>query len=83
MPPEASFDGIARVTRAIRDLKRSVRTETREPLGRKIRRWQRLHIPELPPRLRAVRPYDPAWPLRFRDEATRIREAVDAALGPD
>jgi GrpB-like predicted nucleotidyltransferase (UPF0157 family) len=83
MPFEGGFDGIARVTRAIRDLKASVRTEPREPLERKIRRWQRLRLPELPPRLRAVRPYDSVWPVRFRDEASRIRQAADAALGPD
>jgi GrpB-like predicted nucleotidyltransferase (UPF0157 family) len=80
---EGGFEGIARVTRAIRDLKASVPAETREPLERKIRRWQRLRTPELPPRVRAVRPYDPAWPARFREEAARVGRALDAALGPD
>lgn len=83
MPPEAAFDGIARVTRAIRDLKASVRTETREPLERKIRRWQRLSTPDLPPGVRAVRPYDPDWPARFEREAERLRAAFAAALGPE
>jgi len=77
-----TFASIARAARAIRDLRASVRNETREPLERKIGRWQRLRTPELPPRIQSVRPSDPAWPAHFERERARITSGLAGALGP-
>jgi GrpB-like predicted nucleotidyltransferase (UPF0157 family) len=72
---------VRRVARAIRDLKESVTNEMREPIERKLRRWQQLQMPDLAPAVAAVRPYDPAWPVLFARERERLRTALGEEAG--
>ncbi|HEY2294537.1 MAG TPA: GrpB family protein [Thermoanaerobaculia bacterium] len=67
---------VRRIARAIRDLKESVTNEMREPIERKLRRWQQLRMPDLAPEVQAVRPYDPVWPDLFARERERLRAAL-------
>jgi GrpB-like predicted nucleotidyltransferase (UPF0157 family) len=64
--------GVLRAARAVQALKASVRNETREPIERKVRRWQLLRTPSLPECIQAVRPYDLLWPVRFQQERERL-----------
>lgn len=66
-----------RISRMIRAFEVAIQDE-REPIARKIRRWQRLRTPSLPDWAQELRPHDLAWDERFALEASRIR----AALGP-
>lgn len=66
-----------RISRTIREYEATIR-DGREPIARKVRRWQRLRTPRLPDWAQVLRPHDPAWEERFALEAVRIREA----LGP-
>lgn len=68
------------VARAIRELKASVTNEVREPVERKLRRWQQLRMPALVPEVEAVRPYDPAWPARFAAERGRLQEVLSGEV---
>jgi GrpB-like predicted nucleotidyltransferase (UPF0157 family) len=72
---------VRRIARAIRDLKESVTNEMREPIERKLRRWQQLRMPDLAPAVQAVRPYDPAWPTLFTREQERLRAALGEQAG--
>jgi dephospho-CoA kinase len=72
---------VRRVARTIRDFKASVTNELREPVERKLRRWQQLRMPDLAPELQAVRPYDPAWPLLFMHEQARLRAVLGEEAG--
>jgi GrpB-like predicted nucleotidyltransferase (UPF0157 family) len=67
---------VRRIARAIRDLKESVTNEMREPIERKLRRWQQLRMPDLAPAVQAVRPYDPTWPDLFAGERERLRATL-------
>jgi GrpB-like predicted nucleotidyltransferase (UPF0157 family) len=70
----ARMRDLMRVTRAIRDFNATVTNETREPIERKVRRWQHLRMPaQLSPEVQAVRPYNPAWPLLFQAEKARLQ----------
>jgi GrpB-like predicted nucleotidyltransferase (UPF0157 family) len=75
------MDEVRRVARAIRDLKVSVTNEMREPIERKLRRWQQLGMPDLAPEVQAVRPYDPDWPALFAGERERLRGLLGAEVG--
>ncbi|MES1244971.1 MAG: GrpB family protein [Acidobacteriota bacterium] len=66
-----------RISRTIRELEARVQDD-REPIARKVRRWQRLRTPQIPDWAQELRPHDPAWEERFDREAGRIR----GALGP-
>ncbi len=71
---------LVRAARLTRELESSCH-DPREPIVRKIRRMQRVQSPDLPPGVRALRPYDPAWAARFAAEERRLRAALgDAAL---
>jgi GrpB-like predicted nucleotidyltransferase (UPF0157 family) len=72
---------VRRIARAIRDLKESVTNEMREPIERKLRRWQQLRMPDLAPAVQAVRAYDPAWPALFTREQERLRAALGEQAG--
>lgn len=67
-----------RISRTIREFESRVHDD-REPIARKVRRWQRLRAPRLPDWAQELRPHDPAWQERFAREADRLREA----LGPE
>jgi GrpB-like predicted nucleotidyltransferase (UPF0157 family) len=67
---------VLRVARAIREFNASVTNETREPVERKVRRWQQLRMPSLAPQVQAVRPYNPEWPVLFADEKARLQEIL-------
>ncbi|HWM90660.1 MAG TPA: GrpB family protein [Thermoanaerobaculia bacterium] len=64
-----------RISRAIREFEGTIRDD-REPIARKVRRWQRLRAPHVPDWAQELRPHDPAWGERFAREAGRIREAL-------
>ena len=73
---------LLRVTRAIREFNATVTNETREPIERKIRRWQQLRMPALlAAEVQAVRPYDPAWPLLFAGEKERLAAILGGEVG--
>lgn len=81
--PGEGLEGALRVARAIREIKRVVRNETRETIEAKMQRWRLLQAPELPPELQAVVPWDPAWPALFAAEAERLRAGLGAELVAD
>jgi GrpB-like predicted nucleotidyltransferase (UPF0157 family) len=64
-----------RISRTIREFEATVHDD-REPIARKVRRWQRLRTPQVPDWAQELRPHDPAWQERFDREAVRIREAI-------
>ncbi|MBW8876571.1 MAG: GrpB family protein [Acidobacteria bacterium] len=72
---------MVRVARAIRELNASVTNEVREPIERKIRRWQHLRMPDLAPEVKAVRPYDLAWPVLFSGERKRLQALLGGEAG--
>jgi GrpB-like predicted nucleotidyltransferase (UPF0157 family) len=77
----ARMRDLMRVTRAIRDFNATVTNETREPIERKVRRWQHLRMPALlAPEVQAVRPYNPAWPLLFAAEKERLQTMLGAEV---
>lgn len=84
MPPETLPGArLGRVAGALEVLRESGLAEVddpREPVLRKIRRWQRLRHPSLRPRLEERRAHDVRWAGWFEEEAVRLRVAVgDAA----
>ena len=70
---------MARAARLAQELERDCQ-DPREPILGKVRRMQRTRSPELPPRVRALRWYDPAWAERFAGEERRIRAALSGAV---
>ena len=77
----ARMRDLMRVTRAIRDFNATVTNETREPIERKVRRWQHLRMPaQLAPEVQAVRPYNPAWPQLFQAEKARLQTMLGAEV---
>jgi GrpB-like predicted nucleotidyltransferase (UPF0157 family) len=77
----AKMRDLMRVTRAIRDFNATVTNETREPIERKVRRWQHLRMPaQLAPEVQAVRPYNPAWPHLFQGEKERLQTLLGAEV---
>lgn len=70
---------LVRAARLSRELESSCH-DPREPIMRKVRRMQRIQSPELPPAVRALRRYDPAWAARFAAEEARIRAAFGDAV---
>jgi GrpB-like predicted nucleotidyltransferase (UPF0157 family) len=71
---------LARASRLIRELEASAFHDPREPIMSKVRRLQLMRSPELPPPVRALRPYDPAWPSLFAGEERSIRAALGDAV---
>jgi GrpB-like predicted nucleotidyltransferase (UPF0157 family) len=63
---------VMRVAKAIREFNASVTNEVREPIERKVRRWQQLRMPGLAPAVESVRPYDADWPALFSTEKARL-----------
>lgn len=77
----AKMRDLMRVTRAIRDFNATVTNETREPIERKVRRWQHLRMPAgLAPEVQAVRPYNSAWPTLFAAEKERLETLLGAQV---
>lgn len=70
---------LARAARLARELERDCQ-DPREPILGKVRRMQRTRSPELPPRVRTLRSYDPAWAELFAGEERRIRAALGGAV---
>jgi GrpB-like predicted nucleotidyltransferase (UPF0157 family) len=70
---------LARASRLAQELERDCQ-DPREPILGKVRRMQRTRSPELPPRVRALRSYDPAWADLFTGEEHRIRAALGGAV---
>lgn len=70
---------LVRAARLTRELERSCH-DPREAIASKVRRMQRVQSPELPPRVRALRSYDPAWPSLFAVEERRLRAALGNAV---
>lgn len=64
-----------RISRTIREFEARVQDD-REPIARKVRRWQRLRTPDVPEWAQELRPHDPAWEERFDREAGLLREAL-------
>ena len=52
--------------------------DQREPLNKKVQRWQRLETPELPAWAEEVRSHDVCWAELFAAEAGRLRSALGA-----
>jgi GrpB-like predicted nucleotidyltransferase (UPF0157 family) len=71
---------LARASRLIRELEASAVHDPRESIMGKVRRLQLMRSPELPEPVRALRPYDPAWPSLFVGEERRIRAALGSAV---
>lgn len=61
-----------RVARMIREFNAAATNEVREPVERKVRRWQQLRTPALAPEVQTVRAYNPAWPEIFAAERARL-----------
>jgi GrpB-like predicted nucleotidyltransferase (UPF0157 family) len=78
-PGDGKMAEMVRAARLIRELEASCR-DPREPIARKIRRFQTVRSPELPPRVRALRSNDPAWSALFAAEAARIRGLLGEAV---
>ena len=76
---DAKLGALVRAVRLARDLERSCH-DPREPIASKVRRMQRAKSPDLPPRVRALRSYDPAWPSLFAGEERRIRATLGDAV---
>jgi GrpB-like predicted nucleotidyltransferase (UPF0157 family) len=76
---DGKVSALVRAVRLTRDLERSCH-DPREAIASKVRRMQRTKSPDLPPRVRALCSYDPAWPSRFADEERRIRAALGDAV---
>lgn len=73
-----------RIARAIRKFEATVAyDDEREPVGKKVKRWQRARTPELPDWAQEVRPHDPEWKERFEREADALRQAIGADLVDD
>ncbi len=72
---------VVRIARAIRDLNASITNEVREPVERKLRRWQHLRMPALGAEVTTVRPYDPEWPAHFAEESRRLKAALGQEVG--
>jgi len=70
---------LVRAVRLTREIERSCH-DPREPIASKVRRMQRVKSPDLPPRVRALRSYDPAWPTLFAGEEWKIRAALGDAV---
>jgi GrpB-like predicted nucleotidyltransferase (UPF0157 family) len=70
---------MVRAARLLRDLEASY-SDPREPIARKIRRFQSVRSPELPPLVRALRFNDPAWAALFAAEAARLRALLGDAV---
>lgn len=77
--PNAKLQEALRVARAVRKFEATVRySDDREPIGDKVRRWQRLRTPDLPDWAQELRAHDPAWISLCEREAARI----GTRLGP-
>lgn len=76
---DARMGALVRAVRLTRDLERSCH-DPRETIASKVRRMQRVKFPDLPPAVRALRSYDPAWPSLFAVEERRIRAALGDAV---
>jgi GrpB-like predicted nucleotidyltransferase (UPF0157 family) len=72
---------VVQIARAVRDLNASITNEIREPVERKLRRWQYLRMPNLAPEVKAVRPYDPMWPDAVAGESERLRTILGGEVG--
>ena len=73
-----------RIARAIRRFEATVAyDDDREPVGRKVKRWQRARTPELPSWAQEVRPHDPAWAELFARESESIRKALGEKIVDD
>ncbi len=77
MAGEDRMRDMVRVARAIRELNATVTNEVREPIERKVRRWQQLRMPDLAPEVQAVRSYNPRWPDLFAAEKARLEGALE------
>lgn len=76
---DAKMGELVRAARLIRELERSCH-DPREPIASKVRRMQRTKSPDLPPRVRALCSYDPAWASLFAGEEQKIRAALGEAV---
>lgn len=66
-----------RIARAVQRFEATVSyDDQREPIAKKVQRWQRLTTPELPVWAQEVRPHDPSWAERFSREAARLRDGL-------
>jgi hypothetical protein len=70
---------MVRASRLLRELEASY-SDPREPIARKIRRFQSVRSPELPPLVRALRFNDPAWAALFAAEAARLHAMLGDAV---
>jgi GrpB-like predicted nucleotidyltransferase (UPF0157 family) len=69
---------MVRAARLIRELEATCH-DPREPIVKKIKRFQTARNPELPAAVRTLRPFDPAWAELYAAEERRIRELLGAA----
>lgn len=76
MAGEDRMRDMVRVARAIREFNATVTNEVREPIERKVRRWQQLRMPDLAPEVQTVRSYNPEWPALFAAEKARLEAAL-------
>ena len=67
---------ILRYSRVVKELKAKIKTETRERIEDKLKRWQQLSTPELSEDVQAVRDWSPEWAETFQREAERLREGL-------
>jgi GrpB-like predicted nucleotidyltransferase (UPF0157 family) len=71
---------VMRIAKAIREFNATVTNEVREPVERKLRRWQQLRMPALAPEVQAVRPYNPEWPALFAGERARLWTVLEGQV---
>lgn len=67
---------ILHFSRVVKQLKAKIKTETRERIEDKLRRWQQLRTPELSAAVESVSEWDPAWSTLFEAEKQRIYDIL-------
>jgi GrpB-like predicted nucleotidyltransferase (UPF0157 family) len=74
-PPRPRLQSVLESVRLLKKIPPEVRAkhERVETLERKLSRWQKVRVPDLPLQ---QRPYDPAWPAWFAAERGRLVEAL-------
>jgi len=77
-PPARSGPRLREILESVKVLRKippeiRARHERVETLERKLARWQKVRVPDLP---LAQRPYNPSWPAWFADERARIAAAL-------
>ncbi len=66
------MEEMLRASRVIKKVKQRVRHDDRESIASKVRRWQQLRTPLLPPEIVEIGAWEPRWAAIFAGEKKRI-----------